>query len=173
MTSQNGWFCFRCLVIVSVLTACADSVLASVDFDQCFTDIRNGTHGTTGGRDNRGNPVAIADATSITYELCIRACGTGPAAFSWSAFSQQFSAWLLPWLALLSQFPFGSRYKWDNLMAALLALGSPCLAIYSLTLTVLTTKTLRRRFDNLEYPNSRHAALILSSLQQTPIKLTD
>ncbi|KAJ7784478.1 hypothetical protein B0H16DRAFT_1492647 [Mycena metata] len=125
-----------------------------------------------GGRDNHGNPVAIANATSITYDLCLHACGSGSAPFSWSAFSQQFSAWLLPWLALLSQFPFGSRYKWDNLMSAILALGSPCLATYSLTLTVLNKNWLTRRFASIKYPNSRYAALVLSSLQQIPLKVT-
>ncbi|KAJ7134707.1 hypothetical protein C8R44DRAFT_433145 [Mycena epipterygia] len=149
------------------------SASASVNFSQCFDEIRNGTHGTTGGTDNQGHPVSdIRNATAITYELCVQACGSGGGAFSWSAFSQQFSAWLLPWLALLSQFPFGSRYKWDNLMSAILALGSPCLAAYSLSLTVLNAKWVSRRFANIRYPNSRYAALILSSLQQSPLKVT-
>jgi hypothetical protein len=149
------------------------SVSASVDFNQCFAEIKNGSYGMTGGTDNQGNPVPdITTATSITYELCIRACGKGGGAFSWSAFSQQFSAWLLPWLALLSQLPFGSRYKWDNLMSVILALGSPCLAAYSLALTVLNTKWVASRFANSKYPNSLHAIIILSSLQQTPLKVT-
>ncbi|KAF7365132.1 hypothetical protein MVEN_00384500 [Mycena venus] len=146
---------------------------ASVDFPQCFADIKEGKHGTTGGTDNQGNPVAdITKATSITYEFCQQACGTGGGAFSWSSFSQQFSAWLLPWLALLSQFPFGSKYKEDNLMSVILSLGSPCLAAYSLSLTVLNTKWVARRFANVKYPNSRDAALILSTLQHTPVKVT-
>jgi hypothetical protein len=150
-------------------------VSASVDFSKCFAEIRSGQHGTnvTGGTDNQGNPVSsLNNATSITYALCIRACGPGGGTFSWSAFSQQFSAWLLPWLALLSQFPFGSRYKWDNLMSVILALGSPCLAAYSLSLTVLNAKWVARRFGNINYPNGGHAALILSSLQQTSLKVT-
>ncbi|KAJ7175940.1 hypothetical protein C8R46DRAFT_1080123 [Mycena filopes] len=160
----------RCCLVIVCLIASADTVFASVDFNQCFADIRNGLHGTAGGTDNQGNPVPdVRNATSITYALCLSACGGGGGAFSWSAFSQQFSAWLLPWLALLSQFPFGSRYKWDNLMSVILALGSPCLAAYSLTLTVLNNKSLARRFANIEYPNGHYAAVILSSLQQTPI----
>jgi hypothetical protein len=148
-------------------------VFASVDFPQCFAEIKTGAHETTGGTDNQGNPVAdITQATSITYQLCKQACGTGGGAFSWSAFSQQFSAWLLPWLALLSQFPFGSKYNSDNLMSAVLALGSPCLAAYSLALTVLNTKWVARRFANIKYPNSHDAALLLSSLQQIPLKVT-
>ncbi|KAJ7147042.1 hypothetical protein C8R43DRAFT_1011612 [Mycena crocata] len=162
------------LILFCVAIASADLVFASVDFSKCFDEIRNGTHGTAGGTNNQGDPVDDATkATSITYALCIQACSSGGGPFSWSAFSQQFSAWLLPWLALLPQsFPFGSKYKWDNLMSAILALGSPCLAAYSLALTVLNTKWVGRRFANSIYPNSRHAAIILSSLQQTPLKVT-
>ncbi|KAJ6477355.1 hypothetical protein C8R47DRAFT_1140144 [Mycena vitilis] len=171
MASQRAFL--RYLVYVCVLIVSAESVSASIDFPQCFAEIRNGSHGVTGGTNNQGEPVAdIRQATSITYDLCKRACGSGAGPFSWSAFSQQFSAWLLPWLALLSQFPFGSRYNWDNLMSVILSLGSPCLAAYSLALTVLNTRWLTRRFAHSTYPNSAHAALILSSLQQTPLKVT-
>ncbi|KAJ6585068.1 hypothetical protein B0H19DRAFT_409324 [Mycena capillaripes] len=161
------------LIFLCVLIASATPVFASVDFPQCFAEIGRGLHGTTGGTNNQGIPVAnITNATSITYELCVQACGSGGGAFSWSSFSQLFSAWLLPWLALLSQFPFGSRYKWDNLMSVILAMGSPCLAAYSLALTVLNAKWIAQRFSNSTYPNSRYAALILSSLQHTPLKVT-
>ncbi|KAJ7762927.1 hypothetical protein B0H16DRAFT_1368488 [Mycena metata] len=159
----------RVRFIVPSLLTLAVPVLATVDFQQCFADIRQGLYGTTGGTDSQGNPVTIANATSITYELCLRACGTGSTPFSWPAFNQQFSAWLLPWLALTSQFPFGSRHKWENFLSAVLALGSPCLAAYSLILTVLHTKWLARRFANIEYPNGAYAARILNNLQQTPI----
>ncbi|KAJ7819396.1 hypothetical protein B0H14DRAFT_1357387 [Mycena olivaceomarginata] len=170
MPSRTAFSCY--LFFVCVLSSVLP-VFASVDFPQCFAEIKTGAHGTTGGTDNQGNPVAdITQATSITYQLCKQACGTGGGAFSWSAFSQQFSAWLLPWLALLSQFPFGSKYNSDNLMSAVLALGSPCLAAYSLALTVLNTKWVARRFANIKYPNSRDAALLLSSLQQIPLKVT-
>ncbi|KAJ6607035.1 hypothetical protein B0H10DRAFT_2439843 [Mycena sp. CBHHK59/15] len=149
------------------------SSFASVDFEQCFLAIRNGSHGHIGGTDNQGNPVPdTVNATSITYDLCIKACGSGGGAFSWFTFGQQFSSWLLPWLALLSQFPFGSRNKWDNFMSVILTLGSPCLAVYSLTLTVLNNKWVARRLAGSQYPNSRRAALILSSLQQAPLKVT-
>ncbi|KAJ6559107.1 hypothetical protein DFH09DRAFT_1161926 [Mycena vulgaris] len=162
---------FRYLILVWALAASA--VSASVDFNKCFAEIRNGSYGTIGGTNNQGDPIPnITEATSITYDLCIRACGTGGGAFSWSAFSQQFSAWLLPWLALLSQFPFGSKYRWDNLVSVILALGSPCLAAYSLSLAVLNNKWVARRFANTKYPNAGHAALILSSLQQIPLKVT-
>ncbi|KAJ7459931.1 hypothetical protein FB451DRAFT_1272047 [Mycena latifolia] len=160
------------LIFIAALIASAS---ASIDFAQCFADIHNGLHGSnvTGGTDNRGTPVPdITKATAITYDFCVSTCGSGGGAFSWSAFSQQFSAWLLPWLALFSQFPFGSRYRWDNLMSVILALGSPCLAAYSLSLTVLNAKWVARRFANIGYPNGQHAVHILSSLQQIPLRVT-
>lgn len=162
------------LFFLILIAAGVVDVSASVDFEKCFAEIRSGIHGQTGGTDNQGNPVTGVNenTTSITYDFCVRACGSGGGAFSWSAFSQQFSAWLLPWLALLSQFPFGSRYRWDNLMSVILALGSPCLAGYSLVLTVLNANWVARRFANIKYPNAQHAALVLSSLQQIPLKVT-
>ncbi|KAJ7784477.1 hypothetical protein B0H16DRAFT_1492644 [Mycena metata] len=57
-------------------------------------------------------------------------------------------------------------------MSVILALGSPCLAAYSLTLTVLNSKWLAQQFANIRYPNGRYAALVLSSLQQTPVMVT-
>ncbi|KAF7316372.1 hypothetical protein MIND_00156000 [Mycena indigotica] len=55
-------------------------------------------------------------------------------------------------------------------MSISLALGSPCLAGYSLTLTVLNIKWVVRRFRNVNYPNSSWATLVLSKLQQMPLK---
>ncbi|KAJ6605675.1 hypothetical protein B0H10DRAFT_2076583, partial [Mycena sp. CBHHK59/15] len=114
------------------------SCFCRIDFDQCFSEIRNGLHGHIGGTDNQGNPVNdTVNATSITYDLCIQACGSGAA-------------------------PSPGPRSWDNLMSVVLALGSPCLAAYSLTLTVLNNKWVARRFARSQYPNNRHAALILS-----------
>ena len=135
-------------------------------------EIRNGTWGSLGGTDNYGHPVSdISKATGITYDLCVRACGAGPEPFSWFVFSQQFSSWLLPWLALLSQLPFGANDKLDNLLSVLLTVGSPMLAAYSLALTVLNGRWIARRFGEYNYPHTRQAVQILSSLQQSPLKV--
>ncbi|KAJ6477352.1 hypothetical protein C8R47DRAFT_1140135 [Mycena vitilis] len=141
MASQRAFLC--CTIYVCVLIACAGSVS---DFPQCFAEIKNGeSNGTTGGTNNQGEPVDdIRQATSITHELCKRACGSG-------------AGLQLTILGL-------ARYNWDNLI--------PCLAAYSLALTVLNTGWLTRRFAHSTYPNSAHAALILSSLQQNPLKVT-
>ncbi|KAG1773846.1 hypothetical protein EDD22DRAFT_975961 [Suillus occidentalis] len=123
--------------------------------------------------DGNGNPVSNAsDATSISYSLCTSVCGTSREPFQWSVFAQDFSAWLLPNLALISQLPFGAQYRLDNLMSAFLTVGSPTLAGYSLFLTLLNSRWIHRRFDqSVDYPNSRYAVSILSSLQQVPLRL--
>ncbi|KAF7970421.1 hypothetical protein HWV62_24161 [Athelia sp. TMB] len=145
---------------------------ANTNFDQCLAEVRNGTWGQVGGMNNIGQPVPVSEATAVTYELCNRACGTGPEAFSWPVFSQQFSAWLLPWLALISQLPFGARLRSENIMSMTLAIGSPVLAAYSLVLTVLNGRWLARQFASYEFPNTRYAVRILTSLQQTHLAVT-
>jgi len=52
-------------------------------------------------------------------------------------FSQEVGVWLVPWLALVSQLPFGANDKVDNLISVSLTVGCPTLAAYSLALTVL------------------------------------
>ena len=122
--------------------------------------------------DNHGNllPLGI-NATAITYDLCVLQCGTGQAPFQWTVFSQQFCTWLVPWLALLSQLPFGANDKFDNLESALLTLGSPVLAAYSLALTVLNGRWINKLFSKYRYPNAKHAARVLTNLQQSPLRV--
>ncbi|KAJ6535964.1 hypothetical protein DFH09DRAFT_1179260 [Mycena vulgaris] len=147
--------------------------LATVNFEICLEQVRNGTWGLVGGTDNNGHPVSnISEATAITYDLCRVACGTGSEPFLWNIFSQQFSAWLLPYLALISQLPFGANNRLDNLVSVLLTMGSPTLAAYSLILTILNGRFIAQRFSHLSYPNVRNAVQILSSLQQSAVHVT-
>ena len=153
-------------------------VTAVVDFTQCLSNIRNETWRqefqiSDGGTDNHGRPMPFSNVTTaITYDLCVNACGSGPEPMRWTIFSQQFSAWLLPWLALVSQLPFGANDKFDNFVAMLLTVGSPTLAAYSLALTVLNGRWIARRFSAYNYPNTRNAVRILSSLQQSPLRVS-
>ncbi|KAJ6551742.1 hypothetical protein B0H19DRAFT_1158747 [Mycena capillaripes] len=148
------------------------AVLGSTNFDICLQQVRNGEWGLIGGTDNAGRPVSnISQATAITYDLCVEACGSGSEPLEWNIFSQQFSSWLLPYLALISQLPFGANDRLDNLMSMLLTVGSPTLAAYSLALTVLNRRWIARRFSHLSYPNVRNAVQILSSLQQSPLSI--
>ncbi|GBE87040.1 hypothetical protein SCP_1002870 [Sparassis crispa] len=147
-------------------------VLASVNFDQCFAAIQSGSYGQDGGTDNHGNPVPVENATAITYSLCLSACGSDQEPFSWSTFSQQFSAWLLPYLALVSQLPFGAKHRLGNLTSVYLTVGSPTLAAYSLALTVLNGRWVAGRFSRIAYPNAQKAARILGSLQQAQLRIS-
>ena len=124
-----------------------------------------------GGTDNQGNPVDVSNATGITYSLCLQACGFRQEPFEFTIFSGQFSAFLLPWLALVSQLPFGSNDMLVNLDSVLLTVGSPTLAAYSLIITVLNNRWVTKEFTRYTYPTARDAIRILTSLQQSPIKV--
>ena len=93
------------------------SVAGSANFTQCLINFKNSS-ATEGGVDYNGIPVTDPQtAVALTYEACTAWCGTGQESFDWSVFSQQFSAWLLPWLALVSQLPFGAESRLDNLIS--------------------------------------------------------
>ena len=112
MTLSNG---LKLLVFSSVFVAVSAS--SYTNFTQCLDTFRaNGN--ATGGTDYFGRPVNDSrDAVALTYEECDYLCGTTQEAFGWSTFSQQFSAWLLPWLALVSQLPFGAESRLDNFIS--------------------------------------------------------
>jgi hypothetical protein len=147
--------------------------VSAEDFFSCIDDIQSGRWGSEGATDVNGNPVTnMSDVAVIPYSFCVRACGSSVANIWWSSFFQQFSTWLLPWLALSSQLPYGGRFNRDNLLSIALTIGSPTLAGYSLALTVLNEQWIARRFDGLAFPNSQYAAYVFASLQQMPIKVT-
>jgi hypothetical protein len=92
-------------------------VASETNFTQCLANFKAGGN-VTGGTDWFGRSVNDSnDAVALTYEECKSMCGTGQESFDWSVFSQQFSAWLLPWLALVSQLPFGAESRLDNLIS--------------------------------------------------------
>ena len=163
--------------------------VAATNLTQCLANFReNGT--AKGGVDYYGVPVtSSADAVGLTYKTCTRLCGEGQEPFDWSVFSQQFSAWLLPWLALVSQLPFGAENRLDNLISGesslanvkafsyhhvpvALTVGSPTLAAFSLALTAINTRWAYDRFSDINYPNRKNAAKALVCLQQVPLRLT-
>ncbi|KIM73392.1 hypothetical protein PILCRDRAFT_99326 [Piloderma croceum F 1598] len=104
----------------------------------------------------------ILNAVGIIYALCKSACETGPEPTEWSSFSPQFSTWLLPWVALVSQLSSGAGGRFENLTSFFLAVGSPTTAAYSLVLTCLS---------DISYLNVNHIFNILNSLQQALLKI--
>ncbi|KAG2117043.1 uncharacterized protein F5147DRAFT_811149 [Suillus discolor] len=160
--------------LLLLLVHAARTVVAATNFSQCLISIIQNPNTTLDDLFNStGYPVSdVSDATAISYSLCKSECGTGQEAFQWSEFSQEFSAWLLPNIALISQLPFGAQYRLDNLMSVVLTVGSPTLAGYSLFVTLLNSRWITYQFDSLNYhPNSHFALSILSSLQQVPLRL--
>ncbi|KAG2123571.1 hypothetical protein DEU56DRAFT_45472 [Suillus clintonianus] len=145
------------------------------NWTQCFADIQANaiaTNNLAGLLNADGDPVSnVSDAAAVSYALCTSFCGNAWG-FDISIFSQDFSSWLLPYLALISQLPFGAQYRLDNLMSAVLTVGSPALAGYSLFITLLNSRWINRRFSqSVDYPNSRFAVFIVSGLQQVPLGL--
>ncbi|KDR77695.1 hypothetical protein GALMADRAFT_65963, partial [Galerina marginata CBS 339.88] len=146
---------------------------SSVNFDQCLASINSMT--IDGKLDNHGRPLPAStnNATAITYDLCLSQCGAGHEPFQWPIFSQQFNAWLLPWLALISQLPFGANDLTNNLESMFLTVGSPTLAAYSLALTALNGRWIAKRFWRYRhYANVASAVQVLSSLQQSPLRIS-
>ncbi|KAF9218647.1 hypothetical protein BS17DRAFT_770575 [Gyrodon lividus] len=152
----------------------------AVNFNQCLADAQAqaiNTSDPSSLRFNNGSNVplqSISDATAITIDACYSQCGTGQEPFDWAIFSQDFAAWLLPYLALISQLPFGGRSQLDNLMSALLTVGSPTLAGYSLFLTLLNSRWINARFRRIGYPTRslrETVVRVLSSLQQVPLRI--
>ena len=50
-------------------------------------------------------------------------------------------------------------------------MGSPALAIYSLTITILNNRWVGQIFGKLTYPNAKSAEIVLSAQQHVPIDI--
>jgi hypothetical protein len=98
------------------LLLCLSSLVAAANFTQCLEDFKNDPD-ATGGVDSRGHPTSPAEAVGFTYKTCTARCGTSAEIFNWREFAQLFSSWLLPWLALISQLPFGSGNYADDFLS--------------------------------------------------------
>ena len=49
----------------------------------------------------------------LSYEQCLVECGTGMGSINLQSFSGDFGAWLLPWISLMFQIPFGSEREFQ------------------------------------------------------------
>ena len=149
-------------------------------------------------------------AWGITVDTCYRFCSTGniPYAknFNWQTFAASLTNYFLPWLALTAQLPFETGDPWSNLvsqrslasyalapdtdsgrlqMSFCLAVGSPALVTFSLTITILNRFWVRKTFEELrkkaqggiigtrltEYGNRiRAIQFLLQEAQQVPLR---
>jgi len=96
------------------------SVVAVANFTLCLEDFKRDPS-AVGGVNSQGQPVSSAEAVGLTYETCMIRCGTSTESFMWGDFARSFSSWLLPWLALLSQLPFGSSNYVDDFISGWLS----------------------------------------------------
>ncbi|PVF92988.1 hypothetical protein CPB86DRAFT_877490 [Serendipita vermifera] len=130
----------------------------------------------------------VNEAIGTDYATCKEYCGTSPSSFQWNVFSPQFTGWLLPFLALTAQLPYQSDGVWHNLMSLFLTVGSRQLAMYSLALTILSSRYAKQRLDHAfsQYPEpaTLEHLLVLRNLkkevfqtlrvsQQQPFELGD
>lgn len=122
--------------------------LAQTILDQANQTISNHTSTVTL-VDQNGTPTTDqAKAWGCSYDDCMK-YSSGPNSWSfitWNNFVPMFSTWLLPWIALTAQLPYETKDKATNLMSLLLALGSPMLAAYSVSLTVLNARWINGGF---------------------------
>jgi hypothetical protein len=92
------------------------SLAAATNFTDCLDKFRNDPT-ATGGVDYKGRPTSPANAVGFEYKTCKHLCGWESESFDWGRFAQLFSSWLLPWLSLLSQLPFGSGNYLDDFLS--------------------------------------------------------
>ena len=158
-------------VLALLLSFCTAAFGAGPNFTACLQSVVN-SGSLEGTVDTNGNPTTnISLITGLTYDRCVADCGSGPSDFDWPTFSQEFTSWLLPWLALISQLPYGTRDTLSNFLAVILTVGSPTLAAYSLALAVISNRWMIKRFGRSTYHNTRLAAQTLSNLQQVSLDL--
>ena len=150
---------------------------SALDHSKCLSRLNSGqlrsqTHDNRSlGLDSFGKHSEDADATAISYLDCISLCpgGSKPVPFKWSKFTQQSAAWLFPWLALISQLPFGAESRRNNALSMVLAVGSPTLAAYSLALTTLSSSYIASRLLEIRHPNAYQAVRVLIGLHQVSL----
>lgn len=87
-------------------------------------------------------------AWGITYGFCQQTCGN-ITSFAFVNFSSQATNWVLPWFALIAQLPYETPTPFQDVMSALLAVGSPMLITYSLALSMLMKRRIRSDFAHV------------------------
>ncbi|KIL62888.1 hypothetical protein M378DRAFT_107865 [Amanita muscaria Koide BX008] len=158
---------------ILILIVFFTSAVANTDFQDCFQRLQQGALGLQGAVDFSGNPVTSAEqAAGLTYQACINACGPRSEPFDWVVFSQKFTGWVLPYLALISQLPYGASDRLSNFEAIIMSVGSPMLAAYSLILAVTSNRWMVRRLRGRStHHNAYFAAVVLGGLQQVSLRL--
>ena len=154
---------------------------AHVNFTQCKIDFFSSPHDLAGAVDRNGNSVQFLNQTEgIRYPQCKAICGTGWERINWSQASTSLTAWLFPWLILVSQLPFQTRGKGHDIFSAFLVIGSPILAMHSLLQTLYNSNWVHTRCKDTDVQNRygdrthlKHVAFVLAACQQVPLSIID
>jgi len=95
------------------------SLVAALNFIECLEIFKqNFSSVDDGGVNSQGQKVIPAEAVGLTYRTCTAQCRSGWETFGWDVFGRRFFiVWLFPWLALLSQLPFGSSNYADDFVS--------------------------------------------------------
>ncbi|KAK5129946.1 hypothetical protein LTR08_002707 [Meristemomyces frigidus] len=100
-------------------------------------------------------PGLTTDTWGIDVETCFRYCSASDIPYALNFNFQEFAAsmtnYFLPWLALTAQLPFETGSPWSNVMSFCMALGSPALITYSLTVTIFNRYWIKERFSSLQH----------------------
>lgn len=87
--------------------------------------------------------------------------------------------YLLPWLALTAQLPYETGDTILSFMSLFIALGSPMLLVFSLTMTIFNRRWLRKRRKRFvsRFPDGplvdrvKSATVLLKAAQQAPLRM--
>ncbi len=190
MPLHKGSYVLTVLFVIVLNVSVVDA--QGIDYSQCASDVKQTSWKATNItflRDRYGNPTnTISQAWGISYEACKAIC-RGPVntkGYGWNTLSEALTSWLLPWLALTAQLPFETKDKQTNFMALLLALGSPSLSTFSLSLTILNARWTNQIFRPVKEGNKglrprrpfqtkaiKAARVFLIESQHTPIQIVN
>ncbi|GJC87475.1 hypothetical protein ColLi_10313 [Colletotrichum liriopes] len=93
----------------------------------------------------------VEDAWGISIGLCKEYCGRDNLNMvtSFNRLAAGSTSYLLPWLALTAQLPYETGSTEADIMSVCVGLGSPVLMAFSLMMTILNKRWIRRRFKYL------------------------
>nr|OQO21668.1 hypothetical protein B0A51_12922 [Rachicladosporium sp. CCFEE 5018] len=158
---------------------------------RCLTQLNNSGFANVGLVNGHG--FSVPDLTSQTWSIdvdtCYAQCNSNImpyvcSRFDFQSFSSSMTNYFLPYLALTAQLPYETGDPWRNVMSFCLAVGSPALVAYSLTITILNRLWTKRQFDILRekagsdtlesFPDFkatiRSAQYLLQEAQQVPLR---
>ena len=124
---------------------------------------------------------STGDIWGIDRSLCNQYCSRKslPMVFNYEMFLTRTTNYLLPWLALTAQLPYEAGDVIDNMMSFVIALGSPMLLTFSLMMTILNRRWLRKRVRSIRSGSNkkllqdrlRDVERFLEAAQQVPLRL--